>query len=69
MPTANELLNKLPDKEKAKIANTLLDDVRKRFGSKRLGLVATQAFCNARLLARSLRLGMLLLLNRIFTVF
>ncbi len=38
MPTANNLLNKLPDKEKEKIANTLLDDVRKRFGSKRLGL-------------------------------
>ena len=40
MPTAGDLLNKLPDKEKAKIANTLLDDVRKRFGSERLGLAA-----------------------------
>ncbi len=39
MPTANDLLNKLPDKEKAKIANTLLVDVRQRFGSERLGLV------------------------------
>ena len=40
MPTAGDLLQKLPDKEKAKIANTLLDDVRKRFGSERLGLAS-----------------------------
>ena len=40
MPNAHDLLNKLPDKEKAKIANTLLADVRQRFGSERLGLVA-----------------------------
>ena len=46
MPTANELLNKLPDNEKAKIANTLLDDVRKRFGSNRLGLVASDTPAN-----------------------
>ena len=43
---AGDLLNKLPDKEKAKIANRLLDDVRKRFGSERLGLAANNKPAN-----------------------
>ena len=40
MLVADDLLNKLPDQERAKIANTLLDDVRNRFGSKRVALAA-----------------------------
>ncbi len=46
MPTAGDLLQKLPDKEKAKIANTLLDDVRKRLGNSRLSLVANDTLDN-----------------------
>ena len=46
MPTAHDLLNKLPDKDKAKIANTLLLDIRKRFGSERLGLVTNDTPAN-----------------------
>ena len=46
MPTANNLLNKLPDQEQAKIANTLLDDVRRRFGSERLSLAADDTPAN-----------------------
>ena len=39
MPTVGDMLKRLPDKEKANIADILLGDVRKRFSSMQLGLV------------------------------
>ena len=40
MPTVGDMLKRLPNTEKAKIADILLGDVRKRFSSEQLGLVA-----------------------------